>query len=511
MFSSMKNFLNRHRRKFLIGGVVVAGGMLTLRYAQRKLIEYQEAKAREFIERTRKTQHFESTERTCNQAIMGLAPNLIEQILKSLDADSIVAELRNDPSEKILLWNRLKVLAIARLCALVYACSMLTITLRVQFNILGGYLYKDAVSNEEKITAELQQSYVALIQHFLTDGVESLCSLIQKKVDQILNSYDLSRKLTLAETEQIFCTIQMAVNSDTNDPSSHLAYYVYPSDLPACTSNPLFEKMYNETIDMLESNDVSTLNANNVSRGFSIVMDNIADFYFKPVNGTIVTENGAKFNHIENKITEITDNDASTSQTLISEPLANINTTSIPIPKLIPGNFFHETFQTMNIFSVKHNSVQSIILFLFFFPFSDKWSRETAVQQYKPTAWTVHFVDDFVFDFRKSENSWRKHLRGILPINVVTLHKFAYLKYYVCQSFFQILNRDRQLTLHQCKHTFFKHLSHKIKQLYSFKNIILYLVFTFLFGTYRKSSISMIIGWCIYWMMVLSFIVIIIQ
>lgn len=334
MFSAMKNFLNRHRRKFLIGGVVVAGGMLTLRYAQRKLIEYQEAKAREFIERTRKTQHFESTERTCNQAIMGLAPNLIDQILKSLDADRIVAELRKNPNDKIELWNKLKVLAIGRLCALVYACSMLVITLRVQFNILGGYLYKDAISNDEKITAELQQSYVALIQHFLTDGVNSLCNLIQKKVDQILSTYDLSRKLTLVETEQIFCSIQMAVNSDAHDPNSHLSTYVYPSDLPACTSNPLFEKMYTETIDMLESNDVSTLNANNVSRGFSVVMDNIADFYFKPLNGT--SEFGATTNHVENKIREIKDDDPLLNETSTSESLANINTTSIPIPKLIP-------------------------------------------------------------------------------------------------------------------------------------------------------------------------------
>lgn len=252
----MKNFVNRHRRKFLIGGIVIAGGYATLRYAQRKLIEYQESKAREFFERTRRTQHFESTERTCNQAIMGLAPNLIDQILKNLDADHIVAELRNNPSEKIVLWNKLKVLAIGRLCALVYACSMLVITLRVQFNILGGYLYKDAVSNEEMVTSELQHNYVALIQHFLTDGCDELCKLIEKKVEQILNSYDLSRKLTLTETEQIFCSIQMAINSDGNDPSSHLASYVYPNELPASTSNGLFEKMYNETIDMLESNDV---------------------------------------------------------------------------------------------------------------------------------------------------------------------------------------------------------------------------------------------------------------
>lgn len=334
MFSSMRNFLNRHRRKFLIGGVVVAGGMLTLRYAQRKLIEYQEAKAREFFERTRRTQHFETTERTCNQTIMGLAPNLIDQILKNLDADTIVAELRNNPNDKITMWNRIKVLAFGRLCALVYACSMLVITLRVQFNVLGGYLYKDAVGNDEQITTELQQNYVALIQHFLRDGIDSLCQLIDKKCEQIVGTYDLSRKLTLTECEQIFCSIQMAINSDANDPNTHLANYVYPKDLPASTSNALFEKMFTETIDMLESSDVATLNANNVSRGFSIVMDNIAEYYYKP----IANANGITQNHTVNSITEITNDDSSSTSAAVAgvEPLPNINTVSIPIPKLIP-------------------------------------------------------------------------------------------------------------------------------------------------------------------------------
>lgn len=126
----------------------------------------------------------------------------------------------------------------------------------------------------------------------------------------------------------------MAINSDANDPCSHLANYVYPKEMPASTSNALFEKMYNETIDMLESNDVSTLNANNVSRGFSIVMDNIADFYFKPMNGSAVMENTNKSNHILNSSTEL--NESITSDVSTSDHLPNINTVNIPIPKLIP-------------------------------------------------------------------------------------------------------------------------------------------------------------------------------
>lgn len=348
MFSGIRNFVSRHRRKFIFTGAVVAGSVLALRYAQRKLYEYQEAKAREFFEKTRRTQHFETTERTCNQAIMGLAPNLIDQILKTLDTEPILEKLRNNPDNKIDLWNEMKILAFSRLTALVYACSMLVVTLRIQFNILGGYLYKDTVSGEEKISNGLQQNYVALIQYFLKDGVETLCKLIESKVRQVVSGYDLNQKLTLAETEQIFWSIQMAVNSDAQDPNSLLASYAFPADVLENSNSSVFSKMFTETIDMMESDETSSLNTNNISRGFSIVMDSIADFYLKPINGTKV--NGiVKTN--ANETTETQADNEKQLETVSEQPgtsksalntftsdstLPNLNSATIPLPKLIP-------------------------------------------------------------------------------------------------------------------------------------------------------------------------------
>lgn len=341
MFSGIKNFLSRHRRKFVISGVVVASGYFALNYAQRKLLEYQEKKAREFFEQSRRSQHFEITERTCNQAITGLAPNLCERVLQNLNTDPILEKIRKNPERKVELWKELKVLAISRLVALVYASSMLVITLRIQFNILGGYLYKDTVNGDVCINNEIQQNYVSLIQYFLCDGIDDLCALIKLKTTDILNGYDLSRKLTLMETEQIFWSIQMAVNSDEQDPGSHLSKYVYPNDLSEYPPNGLLSKMYIETIDMLECDDTSSLNTNIISRGFSIVVDNIADFYMKPLNGAIT--NGKITN--DNKIIEICDNDEQqpcTSKTALLTidnndlDSLNINSVTIPLAKLIP-------------------------------------------------------------------------------------------------------------------------------------------------------------------------------
>lgn len=348
MFAGVRNFLNRHKRKFLVSGAIIASGVVALRYGQRKLIEYQEAKAREFIERTRRTQHFETTERTCNQAIMGLAPNLIDRILRCLDTDPLLEQLRHNPDNKIDIWNEVKILAFSRLTALVYACSMLVVALRIQFNLLGGYLYKDTIGGDIQMSNEVQQNYVALIQHFLKDGTDAMCNLVESKVRQVLATYDLSQKLTLADTEQIFYSIQMAVNSDARDPNSSIAWFVFPNDVSNISTNELFTKMYTETLDMLESDEISALSSTNVSRGFSIVIDNIADFYAKPVNG-------AKKNGLS-KITEVTSEatltngvvdpavpSTSKSDLLNGDPVAasenhlvNVNTVTIPLPKLIP-------------------------------------------------------------------------------------------------------------------------------------------------------------------------------
>ena len=41
MLSRLRGFASRHKKKFIVGGIVIVTGV-ALRYAQRKLVEYQE-------------------------------------------------------------------------------------------------------------------------------------------------------------------------------------------------------------------------------------------------------------------------------------------------------------------------------------------------------------------------------------------------------------------------------------------------------------------------------------
>lgn len=291
MFTRMKNFFVNHRRGIAVGGLVLGGSVLAVRYAQRKLHEYQLDQAKAFLEKTRRTQHFEATERTCNQVITSLAPTLCEEILAVLNTDEILEQLRKNPENKTELWNELKVLAFARLTTLVYASSMLVIALRVQVNLVGGYVYKDNVPNsrgstsppqDQVLPSDFMQTYLGEIQYFLKDGVARLARSILEVTRKILQDYKLKKQLTLTDMEQIFWAIQMSVNATPNDPNGHIPEYMFNRGVDL-SHNPTIKQLVLETVDVLDSEEVAVLAANNVSRGFSIVVDHLAEYLTETV------------------------------------------------------------------------------------------------------------------------------------------------------------------------------------------------------------------------------------
>lgn len=125
MLSRIRGFISRHRRKFIVSSIVL-GSVIFIRYTQRKLREWQEKEIREMLERTKRLQYFECTERTCSQMIMSVASTLRDAVIKVLDTDVIVNKLRNGCTDKIACWNELKVLAIARSinCHNIFVCDV---------------------------------------------------------------------------------------------------------------------------------------------------------------------------------------------------------------------------------------------------------------------------------------------------------------------------------------------------------------------------------------------------
>lgn len=86
MISKIRSFVARHQRKFIVSGVVIGGAIVLKRYAEQKILEWQEKEMNSILERSRKQQHFESTEKTCNLTITSVVPKLQNAINNSVNS-----------------------------------------------------------------------------------------------------------------------------------------------------------------------------------------------------------------------------------------------------------------------------------------------------------------------------------------------------------------------------------------------------------------------------------------
>lgn len=327
MLSRLRGFVSRHKKKFIVGGVVIAAGF-TIRYAQRKFVEYQEKQVKEFLEKTRRLQHFESTEKTTDQAIINLTTGLCESILKNLDTESVLNELRTKSDKKLELWEELKILSFCRCTTFVYAISLLVASLRVQLNIIGGYLYKDTLQNTEKITKEIQTVYsLVLIQHLMGHGLNQLTKVIRENVFRVMKSHSLKEKLMLSDVEQLFWSIQHSVDKDIN---KNLVQFILPAEVHHNQQDEILNKMLADSMDVFECGDFLDVCESSINNAFAVVIDKVADFYVEPANGK------NKLNDDESQPSPSTSRGTSENMVLNGNEHVNINKISLPLAKLIP-------------------------------------------------------------------------------------------------------------------------------------------------------------------------------
>lgn len=325
MFSSAWTFLKRHKRKFFFAGAFVGGVYFLGKYAQKKIQEIQEREAAEYIAQARRQFHFESNQRTCNMTVLSMLPTLREAIIHLLSSESLTALLRTKPANKLEIWEDLKIISFTRSLVAVYSTCMLVALLRVQLNIIGGYLYLDnSCRNGVAPLAppEVQQQYLSSIQHLLGDGLSELVTVVKRAVQETLGGVSLKQSLSLLELEQQLSLIRAQVEGGAAAGSGvepalgvapaeqgaegeqanasrprPLSWYMIPDEedtlaAQACglTENDVMTiKLLNETRDMLDSPDFQTVLNTCLNRGFNRFLDNMAEFFKSPSGDPITS------------------------------------------------------------------------------------------------------------------------------------------------------------------------------------------------------------------------------
>ncbi|XP_072120877.1 peroxisomal biogenesis factor 3 [Mobula birostris] len=315
MLHSAWAFVKRHRRKFLFTGALIGGAYLLGKYAQKKLRDLQEREAAEYIAQARRQYHFESNQRTCNMTVLSMLPTLREAIMQQLNSESLTCLLKNRPANKLEIWEDLRIISFSRTIVAVYSTCMLVVLLRVQLNIIGGYIYLDnATVGKNGMTPlappEVQQQYLSSIQHLLGDGLNELITVVKKAVQNVIGSLSLKQSVSIQELEGYLGEIRRQVEQPSDPSHSEvtkcpLCCYLIPDEEAALCSQAcgLTDKdlttlrLLSETRDMLESADFNTVLSSCLNRGFSRLLDNMAEF-FKPTEEA-ATQNG-KVNSLSN-------------------------------------------------------------------------------------------------------------------------------------------------------------------------------------------------------------------
>jgi len=298
--SSVVNWVRRHRRKFLFGGAIVGGIYVVGKVAEWHLARTQEMEAKQVVEKVRKQSHFAATENTCIHTLDALFPTLKRVVETHLDSEKVTAVLKNKPPpvEKLQLWEELKVISFSRCFVLVIGGVYLSVMIRVQLNILAGYLYVQEIAGQPqslnnnrelkpKICVAIQEKYLNICTQFVSEGVEKLCAGVSECVKRLTNHLNLKDIMKLEDIDFTFNQIfedLLDISEEDNIFTNPGTYFLSEvnDDFFKDINDPdqdLLKQMFADTLDIVENEDTRSLSKQVCKQGLSHILDSVAEHY----------------------------------------------------------------------------------------------------------------------------------------------------------------------------------------------------------------------------------------
>jgi len=286
----------------MIGGAAVGGVMIAARIMERQLEKAREEAGKKSLEQHRKRNHFESTECTCVSTTSHIFSQLKESIVDAFQTEKLTQSLRlgPEPEEKIRIWNEIKLLCFCKATAFIIGEAFLGVLIRVQLNILAGYLYTERVSVNyllnnnsrdsmyaSRFCKKVQEFYLNISNHFLKEGFPDFCEILTVNVKKTVEQIQLQDKLKLIDMEQTFQSILEDLFSEfpernlfTNpgkfvlsSRESSAKHLEQLGDEDAET----YKRILSETFEILESQEVIGILKRLCLQGFSYLTDQLSE------------------------------------------------------------------------------------------------------------------------------------------------------------------------------------------------------------------------------------------
>lgn len=272
MYDSVKRFVSRHKRKFIISGAIFCSTAYIVYTLKKKIAEKKEKENREYLERCRRQQHYEATENTSDRMISEFVKQLhVKYFSKKLRIEATVDKLKKQ--NDLALWEEMKVCVFTRACLLVYAETMLVITLKIQLNLVGGLVYKSISQDSPAICSKTQEDYLSLISFFIEEGIQHLHEYLHSKVIKYVQQVPIHEQYNLQEIEKLFFLIQTDIASDSNSPFQCINMYTLRQ--VSQVREALLQDMVNETEELLKNDEICSIARYCTCHSFNKLMDSI--------------------------------------------------------------------------------------------------------------------------------------------------------------------------------------------------------------------------------------------
>ncbi|XP_024437711.1 peroxisome biogenesis protein 3-1 isoform X2 [Populus trichocarpa] len=215
---SLRNFWRRHRSKILITAGVLGSGYFLYRLYnahEQRLADLERELARQRANdeliKAQLQAHFENVQLIADTTTLPHAMQYLRsRIAEELDLSQLTERLQKGKgkpytltsSEKLELWDRLKILSFTQMVVSLWAVTILSLYIKVQVNILGRHLYIDTarglgssllLENVDLIDRDDQQNFLAGADFLANNGLLALISNIQAVVTEVIEGAEFGK------------------------------------------------------------------------------------------------------------------------------------------------------------------------------------------------------------------------------------------------------------------------------------------------------------------------------
>lgn len=334
MLDGLWSFAKRHQRKLIVTAGIAGGLYYSGKYLIQRVTDMQVGASKERASKENIRRRFEQNQRDCLFTIMSLLPELSEQVLREVDVERLIAELRSvhqpqkttpvqneeedddgDEEEeespkrsKVEIWEEIKIQSFTRTLIAVYSESLLTMLVHIQLNMVGRSTYLDSIIgkfvNEDessdnislegqyrsKLPATDEQNFLMLSWWFLNRGWRQLLAQITEAVNHQVGELSLKERVSHRELASLFSSIHLhlreagMMESLTSillpQGAEDIGDYLSSNRLTADqVFTPVFTRLLDQLRDIIESSDFAYVLNNSIDRLTNQLLEALQDSF----------------------------------------------------------------------------------------------------------------------------------------------------------------------------------------------------------------------------------------